>query len=190
MEMTTTRTAGQLAAAMDHITASPRGSGTLEMIVCRPAVGEREVLEVGRLELDVGLVGDTWVARGSRRTPDGSPHPDMQLNVMNARVIDAIAGHRDRWALAGDQLYVDLDLGHDHLPAGTRLSIGSSVIEVTDQPHTGCAKFSTRFGTEALRWVNSPLGKRHRLRGLNARVVTPGTIRPGDAVVVVPATTS
>ena len=87
---------------------------------------------------------------------DGSANPDAQLTLMNARVVALVAGERERWPLAGDQLYVDLDLSADNLPPGTRLAVGSAVIEVTPEPHTGCAKFSARFGSEALRFVNSP----------------------------------
>jgi hypothetical protein len=172
----------QLAAGLEHIRSSPKSQGTLELIVRRPAVDEREVLDVGELDLADGLLGDTWKDRSSTRTPDGSPHPDMQLNVMNARAAGLVAQQRDRWPLAGDQLYVDLDLSHENLSAGTRLAIGGAVIEVTDQPHRGCAKFSQRFGVDALRFVNSEEGSALRLRGLNARVVVPGTIRAGDAV--------
>ena len=167
---------------LSRIRAAPGDGGTLELIVRRPAVDEREVLDEGVLDAAWGLVGDTWKVRGSTRTADGSAHPEMQLNVMNARVIELLAGDRDRWALAGDQLYVDLDLGRDNLPAGTRLSLGSAVIEVTAQPHRGCAKFSRRFGLDALRFVHSPEGERLRLRGLNARVVVGGTVRTGDRV--------
>ena len=174
----------QLDAALAHVRAAPRDLGTVELIVRRPATDEREVLDVGELDPEVGLVGDTWIARGSRRTGDGSAHPDMQLNVMNARAVAALAPDRERWALAGDQLYLDLDISHDNLPAGTRLALGDAVIEVTDQPHTGCAKFSHRFGPDAVRWVNSPDGKQLRLRGLNARVVVPGTVRRGDTITV------
>jgi hypothetical protein len=167
---------------MERVRLSPKDEGVLELIVRRPRVDEREVLEEGRLSLVEGLVGDSWKERGSSRTPDGSPHPDMQLNVMNARVLALVAQDRERWRLAGDQLIIDLDLSDENLPAGTRLSLGSAVIEVTDQPHTGCHKFVARFGLDAMRFVNSPAGKRLRLRGLNARVVQPGVIRAGDVV--------
>lgn len=176
--------ADHLDAALEVVGAAPRDVGRLELIVRRPAEGEREVLEAGELDAAVGLVGDTWIDRGSRRTPDGSAHPDMQLNVMNVRAIAAITDDADRWPLAGDQLYVDLDVSVENLPTGTRLGIGDAVIEVTDQPHTGCAKFSRRFGAAAVRWVNSAEGKRLRLRGVNARVVVPGTVRRGDEVTV------
>ena len=165
------------------IAQSPRDDGVLEMIVRRPAVDLREVLEEGRLDLAEGLVGDSWSQRGSRRSADGGPHPDMQLNVMNVRVLEAIsAGDRDRWRWAGDQLLVDLDLTPENLPVGTRLAVGEAVIEVTEQPHTGCAKFADRFGVDALRFVNTGIGKERRFRGLNARVVTPGAIRAGDRI--------
>ena len=140
------------------------------------------MLAEGTLDPAVGLVGDTWIERGSSRTDDGSAHPDMQLNVINARVSGLLAVDPDRRALAGDQLHLDLDLSEDNLPPGTQLALGSAVIEVTDQPHTGCKKFSARFGADALRFVNSPVGRQLRLRGMNARVVVPGTVRPGDPV--------
>jgi hypothetical protein len=178
----THRTTADLEAGLDTIRLSPSTDGTLAMIVRRPAVDAREVLETGELSKSEGLVGDSWKDRGSRRTEDGSPHPGMQLNVINARLIDLLAGSEDRWPLAGDQLYLDLDLSHGNLPAGTRLSIGDAVIEVTEQPHTGCQKFSQRFGIDALRFVNSETGKSLRLRGLNAKVVVEGTIRRNDVV--------
>lgn len=172
-----------LTASLELIRSAPTDEGRLDMIVRRPAMEERDVLDEGRLDIAVGLVGDNWSTRPSSRTPDNSPHPDMQLNVMCSRVLDAITGgDRSRWSLAGDQLLVDLDLTPENLPAGTRLSIGSAVIEVTDQPHTGCAKFRQRFGPNASKFINSDDGKRLRLRGLNAKVVTAGTIRAGDTI--------
>jgi MOSC domain-containing protein YiiM len=176
-----------LEAGLDHLRGSPTDHGTVELIVRRPAIDEREVLDEGRLDLAVGLVGDTWNQRSSRRTDDGSPHPDMQLNVMNARCIDLLARSAERWALAGDQLYVELDLSVDNLPSGTRLALGTAVIEVTEQPHLGCAKFTQRFGLDAFRFVNSEVGRAMRLRGLNARVVLPGVVRRGDTVGKLPA---
>jgi len=176
-------------AGLDEIRQAPGDLGVVELIVRRPAVDEREMLEEGVLDERVGLVGDTWIGRHSGRTEDGSPHPDMQLNVMNARVIRLLADSpdRERWALAGDQLYLDLDLSEANLPAGTRLALGSAVIEITDQPHTGCHKFSSRFGVDALRFVNSPIGRELHLRGINARVVEGGTVRAGDTVRKLPA---
>ena len=161
--------------------------GTVELIVRRPAVDEREVLAEGTLEVTAGLVGDTWPVRGSTRTSDGSSDPDMQLTVMNSRAALLVAQDPDRRMLAGDQLYVDLDLSPANLPSGTRLAVGSAVIEVTDQPHLGCAKFAARFGADAWRFVNSRVGRGLRLRGLNARVVVPGTIRNADIIRKLPA---
>jgi MOSC domain-containing protein YiiM len=174
-------TLGELEAGLAEIRQSPRDRGVLHLIVRRPAVGAREILEEGRLDIVEGLVGDTWSTRRSSRTPSG-PHQDMQLNLMNARSIALIAQSKDRWALAGDQLFVDLDLSTENLPAGTRLTLGSAVIEITAEPHTGCGKFVERFGVEAMKFVNSPTGRELHLRGINARVVTGGAIRVGDAV--------
>ena len=170
----------ELHAGLESVRQSPPDEGRLDLIVRRPAVDRREVVDEGELDSREGLVGDSWKIRRSSRTPDGSPHLEMQLNVINSRLIDLVAQDRSRWALAGDQLYLDLDLSAENLPPGTRLALGTAVIEVTPEPHTGCAKFVSRFGVDAMKFVNSTLGRQLRLRGLNAKVVTPGVIRVGD----------
>ncbi|MEX2015041.1 MAG: hypothetical protein WD873_00295 [Candidatus Hydrogenedentales bacterium] len=173
----------ELEAGLDYIRQSPNNGGELQLIVRRPAVDERETVNDAALCVNSGLVGDTWSSRGSSRTEDGAPHPDMQLNIMNARAAALIAETPDRWALAGDQLYVDLDLSGDNLPPGARLEVGAAIIQVTDQPHTGCNKFVARMGRDAMRLVNSPVGRSLNLRGINARVVHSGAIRVGDLLV-------
>jgi GNAT superfamily N-acetyltransferase len=182
------RTAEELTAFLPTVDAAPRDVGAVRMVVRRPAVGQREVLDLGHLEVVEGLVGDTWAARGSRRTSDGSAHPDMQLNIMSHRLVEFLAQDPEREALAGDQLFLDLDLSHANLPAWSELHIGGpdgAVIVVTDQPHNGCGKFIARYGKDAMTFVNGPEGKPRRLRGLCAKVVRPGPVRPGDEVVVV-----
>jgi hypothetical protein len=170
----------ELEAGLDDIRRAPKDQGVLELIVRRPAVNDREILEEAELHLTEGLVGDSWKRRRSTSTADGSPNPLMQLNIMNSRVTALVAQERDRWQLAGDQLYLDLDLSEENTPAGTRLSLGSAVIEVTPPPHLGCQKFDARFGLDAMKFVNSPVGKQLHLRGVNARVVQGGIIRVGD----------
>ncbi|HSS22118.1 MAG TPA: hypothetical protein VLL54_18760 [Pyrinomonadaceae bacterium] len=173
-------TKGELAAGLDDIRSSPKNDGPLLLIVRRPQIEVREVLREGVLDLTDGLVGDTWKLRGSSKTADGGPHPDMQINIMNARVAALVAQDQERWQLAGDQLYLDLDLSEANLPSGSRIAIGSAVIEVTPPPHTGCMKFVSRFGVEAMKFVNSAVGRELHLRGINAKVIQPGTIRVGD----------
>lgn len=178
----THRTTEELLVGLDHIRASPADDGELAMVIRRPAEDEREILDVAELSVDEGVVGDNWSQRSSRRSDDGRPHPDMQLNIMNCRVTDLVATSRDRWALAGDQLYLDFDISAENVPPGTQLAIGTAVVEVTDQPHTGCAKFTQRFGLDAHRFVNSAEFHDLNLRGINARVAQPGEIRPGDRI--------
>ena len=173
-------TMSELEAGLDEIRRAPKDEGILQLIVRRPQIEEREVLQEAELHPEQGLVGDSWMRRGSSRTPDGSPHPDMQLNIMNARVAALVAQDKERWQLAGDQLYLDMDLSAANLPPGTQLAIGSAVIEVTPPPHTGCKKFVSRFGLDAMKFVNSPVGRELHLRGINARVVQAGLIRVGD----------
>ena len=172
----------ELEAGMELIRQSPRQEGVVRMIVRRPREDEREIVSEAELSLSEGLVGDNWKGRGSKHMPDGSANPGAQITVTNARLVELIAQSEERWSLAGDQLYVDFDLSDDNIPPGTRLSIGSAVIEVTAVPHNGCLKFSDRFGAEALKFVNSPEGKQLHLRGINTRVVQAGTIHVGDVV--------
>jgi hypothetical protein len=171
-----------LEAGLGRVLDSPRDAGRLDLIVRRPAVGEREVVEEAKLDAVEGLVGDSWRARGSGGTPDGAANPKAQLTLMNVRVAELVAGGRDRVPLAGDQLYVDLDISDDNLPAGTRLAIGRAVVEISDEPHTGCRKFMDRFGKDAHRFVNVKRDRRLNLRGVNAIVVVAGTVRAGDEV--------
>ena len=178
------RTFDELEAMIDGIRDAPSDVGVVALIVRRPAVDEREVMNEVRLDVDEGLVGDTWRTRGNRHTPDRSADPQAQLTVMNARAAAAVAGDVSRWPLAGDQIYADFDISVEHLPPGTRLTIGDAEIEVSEKPHTGCDKFSGRFGKDALRFVSTPEGRRLRLRGMNARITKSGTVRVGDPISV------
>jgi hypothetical protein len=172
----------ELEAGLGHIRQSPKDRGKLELIVRRPEENKREILQEGQLDLEEGLVGDNWRTKGSSRTTNGLGHPDMQLNIMNARVVALLAQSKDRWQLAGDQLYVDFDLSEENLSAGDQLAIGSAIIKVTEIPHNGCKKFVERFGLEAMKFVNSPIGKQLHLRGINAKVVQSGTVKTGDVI--------
>jgi MOSC domain-containing protein len=172
----------ELEAGLDEIRKSPLDAGALKLIVCRPSTGVRKLQEYAELDPAAGLVGDNWSTRGSSSTKDGSSHPEMQINIMNSRAAALVARHPERWAEAGDQLYIDMNLGPANLPPGTQLEIGTAIIEVTAIPHTGCNKFMARFGREATKFVNSPAGRELNLRGINARVVQPGVIRTGDLV--------
>ena len=175
-------TTEQLDTRIDHIAAAPSDVGSLELVVARPAKGERLVPDSAKLQPGVGLVGDNYLERGSAKPEGGPADPLGELNLMSARALEAVAGKdRDRWSLAGDQLIVDFDLSENNCPAGTRLAVGSAVIEVTTKPHNGCAKFADRFGIDAARWINSR--KDLRLRGLCAVVVTAGTVTVGDRIV-------
>ncbi len=178
--MTVYATPDELEAGLDHLRAAPRGEGVVELIVRRPTVDERETVDEAELDLEDGLVGDSWRARG--RSGGRPANEKAQITVTNARSAALVAGDRERWPLAGDQLFVDFDLSGEHIPPGTQLAVGTAVIEVTDDPHTGCKKFSARFGLEALKFVNSPEGRALNLRGINTRVVQPGTVRVGDAI--------
>lgn len=172
----------RLEAGLEEIRRSPADGGPLLMIVRRPGVDQREVVEEARLDVAVGVVGDSWQDRPSSSSADGGPHPDAQVTIINSRMVDLVARSRERWPLAGDQLVIDLDMSAENLPPGTRLSIGSAVIEVTEKPHTGCLKFAGRFGHDALRFVSTPEAMAMRLRGVNTRVVQSGAIRAGDTV--------
>ena len=174
------KTTLELESGLEFIRQSPKDNGAVKLIVRRPKPGEREVLESGEIDPRQGLAGDSWLARGSSATADGSARPEAQITLMNVRVIALLADDRERWPLAGDQIYVDLDLSDANLPPGSRLALGTAVLEVSALPHTGCASFSQRFGVDALRFVNSPAGKQLHLRGINARVIQAGKVSVGD----------
>lgn len=182
MEATKHLSMTELEAGMAYIRHSPKEEGILKMIVRRPVDDEREVIEQGELDLLDGLIGDNWKSRGSKHSEDGSANPDAQITIMNARTIELLAQAEERWPLAGDQLYLDMDLSDDNIPPGTRLAIGSAILEVSAVPHTGCKKFSARFGVEAMKFVNSPEGKRLHLRGINTKIVQAGVIQVGNIV--------
>lgn len=174
------RRAEELEQGIENILASPKNSGNLDLIVARPETNTRKVLTEARLNIELGLEGDNWKTKPYSKSPDGFGHPEMQLNIMNSRAIDLIADSKEDWPLAGDQLYVDMDLSKENLPAGTRLSIGAAEVEVTAEPHLGCKKFSDRFGRAATLFVNSEIGKSHCFRGICAKVIKGGEIRLGD----------
>ena len=173
------RTTAELEAGLDHILGAPKDGGPIEMIVRRPGENQREVVDVGELTTEYGLVGDNWIRRVDE---DGEPRWAAQLTFMNSRVTDAVAVTRDRWPLAGDQVYVDMDISRENLPPGSRIQVGSAVVEISEVPHTGCAKFAARFGKEALRFANAGIGRENRFRGVNAFVVESGTFQVGDEI--------
>jgi hypothetical protein len=177
----------RLEAGLDHVRESPQNHGRLVLVVRRPEVGQRDLPAEAILDQVTGLEGDNWLTRGSSSTPDGSANPDKQVTLINARLAELVAGGTERMPLAGDQLFLDLDLSVDNLPAGSLLAVGEAVLRVSEAPHHGCAKFIERFGTEAIRFVNSPIGRQLRLRGMNTRIVVPGTVRVGDWAVKVGA---
>ncbi len=180
-------TKAEIESGIENVLDSPKDQGTLAMIVRRPKIGKREVVDEGILDSGLGLLGDNWLTRGSSRTTDGKGHPEMQLNLMNIRFAELIAGNRSRVPLAGDQLYIDLDLCSENLPPGTILAIGTALIEVTSIPHLGCKKFVERFGMDAMMFANSDFGRQHNLRGVNARVVIGGKIAVGNRVIKAPS---
>lgn len=182
MEQLPYKTLPELEAGLEFVLASPREQGTLELIARRPRSEGREVLAEAELSPLEGVVGDDWKNRSTHSMPGGVPNPAKQITIMNSRLIGLLTGEREFWSLAGDQLYVDLDLSVDNLPPGTRLSIGTVILEITAPPHTGCKKFSGRFGLQALEFISAPARKGLRLRGLHASVVQPGVIRVGDRV--------
>jgi MOSC domain-containing protein YiiM len=168
-----------LDARLPDLRALGTDEGTLELIVVRPREGVRETPDTAELTIEDGLVGDRWHPHvdGDGRVVRGN-----QLTIASIHVLGLIADE-ERWPLAGDNLLVSMGLDKESLPTGRRLAIGDTVVvQISEEPHTGCAKYSARFGSDALKFVNSPEGRELRLRGVNAHVIVPGTIAAGDAV--------
>jgi hypothetical protein len=175
-------TTAELESGLPEIRQSPDSDGELQLISRRPAIDERDLIETGELDTIQGLVGDDWSTRGQQKNPPRDPNPEAQLTLMNARAAQLVSGSKERWALAGDQLYVDFDIGRDNLPIGSRVQIGEAIVEVTAEPHPGCNKFVERFGMDAMTFVNSEEGKQMCLRGINTKIVQSGTIHVGDKI--------
>lgn len=173
------KTLPELDANMEHVKQAPKQTGTVDLIVCRPMEGQRAVLHKAELDTEQGLIGDSWKARGYKKGPANTA---MQINIMNSRATAALEDNKERWPLAGDQFYVDFNISKENLPAGSRIKLGSAVLEVTAEPHLGCHKFSERFGKDAVMWVNSDEGKALNLRGINARVIESGEVTTGDSI--------
>jgi MOSC domain-containing protein YiiM len=173
---------GELQGRLAQIARSPRDRGILRAIVIRPETDARITLPRCELSPEGGVHGDNWAKGCWMSLPDGRPHPDVQVTIMNVRTIALIAQEEARWSLAGDNLIADLDLSAENLPPGTRLAVGSALLEITAVPHKGCRKFAARFGVDATRFVNSRDGTRLHLRGIYARIVEPGMIAVGDAI--------
>lgn len=176
------RSREELEGGLEDIAEAPKDRGRLEAIVLRPAFGERKTLNSAELSPDAGIKGDHWAKGCWRSLPDGRPDPDVQVCIMSARVIRLIAGDKANWPPAGDQLFIDLDLSRDNLAPGQRLSLGSTILEITEVPHNGCQKFVKRYGLDATQFVNSKIGKENRLRGIYAKVIEAGTISVGDII--------
>lgn len=176
------RTEAEILEGFNHVKNSPIDAGQLAGIVIRPRSNERTSLKECRLSPERGTEGDNWALDCWLKLPDGRPHPDVQICIMNSRMIDLIAVTRDRWELAGDNLFVDLNLSRENLVTGQRLKIGECLLEITEQAHNGCNKFKARFGAPALEIVNSPAGKQLRLRGIYAKVIEAGRVCVGDTI--------
>ncbi len=184
------RTTAELVARLDEVRSAPAEQGTVHLVVRRPRPGDREILDEGRLDTEHGLVGDEWLSRATSRAIASGRHLDAQINVMSARMVRLLSDSLDEQTYAGDQLFLDLDISVANLPTGSRLAFGEpgdggAVIEISAKPHNGCAKFTARYGEDAMRFVNDETGKALRLRGFNARVVESGVVRAGDTVRVV-----
>jgi hypothetical protein len=172
----------ELREGLDEIRQSPKDQGILKAIVIRPETDARVSLQRCELSAELGAHGDNWAKGCWMSLPDGRPHPDVQVAIMNARTIALIAQEEARWPLAGDNLLMDLDLSADNLPPGTLLSVGSALLEITAVPHKGCKKFAERFGVDATRFVNARDSLQLHLRGIYARIVEPGIVAVGDTV--------
>lgn len=180
--METHFTLEHLQTQLKKIQASPKDSGSVLLIVRRPVTEEREIITQGRLIPSAGLEGDNWRERGSSSMPDGSANPEAEVTLMNTRVIQALTEDETRWALAGDQFFVDFELSEENIPAGSRLMLGSAILEVSSLPHNGCKKFSARFGVDALKFISMAENKPLRMRGINAKIIQAGEVKQGDLI--------
>lgn len=161
---------------------SPKDQGTVEMIVVRPFKNQRKTLIHVLFSPEAGVTGDNWKTQCWKKLNDGQSDPDVQVAIMNARMIDMLTDDKAHWPLAGDQLFVDFDLSVTNLSPGDQLQIGDAVLQITAEPHRGCSKFKQRFGELAMHCVNSAQGDAHRLRGIYAKIISAGNVSVGDVI--------
>jgi MOSC domain-containing protein YiiM len=157
-----------------ELPAPPLDVGKVALVVRRPDAGVRELPPRARLTVEGGLEGDRWAAGPDRKV-------ESQVTLMRADVSRLVANGQPV-ELCGDNLLVELDLSKENLPAGTRIEIGTALCEVTPKPHTGCSKFSGRFGADALAFAAGPEHASRRLRGIHVRVLEDGEVSPGDVI--------
>lgn len=167
---------------LPYVEASPKDNGVIKLIVVRPKTNKRQILDSCFISYEKGMEGDNWTLGCWKTTEDGSPHPDVQIAITNYRIHEIFSNLDKDRALAGDNLFVDLDLSERNLKAGDRLALGSAIIKITSVPHNGCGKFKERFGIDALKFVNSPIGKQMHLRGIYAKVIQNGIVSVNDTI--------
>ncbi len=167
---------GLLQAAFLELPPAPATRGRVVQIVRRGEGGRREYLEHTRVTPHTGVPGDAWARRSA-------PDPDEQITAMQAGVARLLANGQPL-GLFGDNLFLDLDLSANNLPPGSVLRIGTAGFVITAKPHTGCRKFLTRFGRDALRFVSEAAHRSHNLRGVHLRVLEPGEVRLGAEATV------
>jgi hypothetical protein len=162
------------------LSAAPRDSGRIVQLCVRPDVNKRAFPEVLELCPRRGAIGDRWEWRTWMHLPDGSPDPRVQLALMDHRILAFLQDLTGCSHHPGDTCLLDLDLHADRLPAGSRLQIGSAVLEISDVENDACGKFATHYGAEVFSWIRAPANRARRLRGAFARVVQGGLVRNGD----------
>ncbi len=172
----------QLELSLETIAASPSKQGTVELIISRPETGKRVVHTIGNFSKTGGLEGDNWANDCWKTLPDGKSDPIVQIAITNTRLLAAICPDKSRWPLAGDQIYTELNLSKTNLPVGTRLSAGTVILEITQEPHLGCSQYAEHFGKDSLKFTLTPRGRELNLRGIYAKVIKSGSINTGDRI--------
>lgn len=167
---------------LNWVMSAPTDTGHVSALVVRPVKNQREPLDKVMFSPQLGVNGDNWSTNCWKKLPDGKSDPEVQVAIMNARMIEVLTQDKALWPLAGDQLFVDFDLSVANLRAGDHLQVGAAVLQITAEPHRGCGKFKQRFGEDALAFVNSERGDAHRLRGVYAKIISAGEVCVNDAI--------
>ncbi|MFT5632095.1 MAG: hypothetical protein ACI9HB_003282 [Gammaproteobacteria bacterium] len=166
--------------ALSTILAAPKSGAIVEQLCLRPGFSERSFPELLELTVAGGIIGERWTKAPWLTLSDGTPDPRIQVSILSKRVMDLCWRDRENTHHPGDTMIVDMDLGVENLPNGTRLGIGSAVVEVSDKFNTACIKWQGRYGAESLRWLNLRKNRDYRLRGILCRIVQDGVVRLGD----------
>ena len=170
----------QLDQALPDVMAAPKDRAAIGMLCLRPERNQRKFVDQIEVSPQKGIAGERWLESPWLTTPEGAPHPGIQISILQQRVLDLVWQDRENTPHPGDTFVVDMDLSHDNLPVGQLLSVGTAILKVSDVFNDGCVKWKARYGAAAKDWIVADDHPKLRLRGVLCSVERAGLLKAGD----------